>query len=291
MKRSIICLSLLVAFLGDLPAEGPAADPLLGKLFPSEFLMQHRAELGLTDRQIDQVHELTAEAAPQAERQHVRLTAAKKKLAELLDAEKVDEDAALKQLDNVLALEKEATRLRLRLMIQLRNELNAEQRRLAANLQQTRQRSDQLQQRMQVKIARIKREVQSRVQAGQSSLGVPELMRKFPALMQKGRAKEAEAVLDRALTVLELDDADSATDKRKTAAAPSPRPQPAIERGEPLSPKAVRSQVDGLHRQEVAWRKIAWKTCLLDGLKASRTQNKPIMLWIFIDRPIDDERC
>ncbi len=58
-----------------------------------------------------------------------------------------------------------------------------------------------------------------------------------------------------------------------------------------LSPEALRTEVAALKKEDVAWRKIAWKTCLLDGLKASREQNKPVMLWIFIDRPIDDERC
>jgi hypothetical protein len=58
-----------------------------------------------------------------------------------------------------------------------------------------------------------------------------------------------------------------------------------------LSPKGIRAKVAALKKEDVAWRKIQWKTCLLDGLKASREQNKPIMLWIFIDRPIDDERC
>ena len=60
---------------------------------------------------------------------------------------------------------------------------------------------------------------------------------------------------------------------------------------EALSPEALRTEVAALKKEDVAWRKIAWKTCLLDGLKASREQNKPVMLWIFIDRPIDDERC
>jgi hypothetical protein len=30
---------------------------------------------------------------------------------------------------------------------------------------------------------------------------------------------------------------------------------------------------------------------LLQGLNESRTQNKPALLWVFIDRPIDDARC
>jgi hypothetical protein len=54
---------------------------------------------------------------------------------------------------------------------------------------------------------------------------------------------------------------------------------------------ALRAEVRGMKAEKVAWREIQWKTCLLDGLKASRAQKKPLMLWIFIDRPIDDERC
>lgn len=58
-----------------------------------------------------------------------------------------------------------------------------------------------------------------------------------------------------------------------------------------LSPKQIQAEVASLKKEDTAWRKIAWKTCLLEGLKESREKNKPIILWIFIDRPIDDERC
>ena len=58
-----------------------------------------------------------------------------------------------------------------------------------------------------------------------------------------------------------------------------------------LSPSAIQAEVESLKKEDVAWRKIQWKTCLIDGLAASRKQHKPIMLWIFIDRPIDEERC
>ena len=53
----------------------------------------------------------------------------------------------------------------------------------------------------------------------------------------------------------------------------------------------VQKQVDTLKKEDVAWRKIDWKTCLLDGLHESRKQSKPLVVWVFIDRPIDDERC
>ncbi len=57
------------------------------------------------------------------------------------------------------------------------------------------------------------------------------------------------------------------------------------------SAATLQAEVDALKKRDVAWREIQWKTCLLEGLKASRAQKKPLMLWIFIDRPIDDERC
>jgi hypothetical protein len=64
--------------------------------------------------------------------------------------------------------------------------------------------------------------------------------------------------------------------------------------GDDASPRGIdqlRKDVAALYQEDVAWRKITWKTCLLDGLAASREQGKPIVLWVFIDRPMDDERC
>jgi hypothetical protein len=55
--------------------------------------------------------------------------------------------------------------------------------------------------------------------------------------------------------------------------------------------EALRTDIAALKVSKPAWREIAWKSCLLEGLKESRAQNKPALLWVFIDRPIDDERC
>jgi len=53
----------------------------------------------------------------------------------------------------------------------------------------------------------------------------------------------------------------------------------------------MRASVEALRAPKVAWRGIEWKTCLLDGLRAARAESKPVLLWIFIDRPVDDARC
>ena len=57
------------------------------------------------------------------------------------------------------------------------------------------------------------------------------------------------------------------------------------------TPEALKADIEALKAAKVAWREIAWKTCLLDGLAASRAQGKPVLLWVFIDRPVDDARC
>ena len=53
----------------------------------------------------------------------------------------------------------------------------------------------------------------------------------------------------------------------------------------------LQKRADDLKVEKVGWRKIEWRTCLLEALKESREKNKPIILWVFIDRPINDERC
>ena len=53
----------------------------------------------------------------------------------------------------------------------------------------------------------------------------------------------------------------------------------------------LQNRIQAIRPTTVAWRKIPWKSCLLDGIRESRAQKKPILLWIFIDRPVDDARC
>ena len=57
------------------------------------------------------------------------------------------------------------------------------------------------------------------------------------------------------------------------------------------TPAAMKAEIEALKPAKVAWREIVWQSCLLDGLKESRAKNKPVLLWIFIDRPADDARC
>lgn len=53
----------------------------------------------------------------------------------------------------------------------------------------------------------------------------------------------------------------------------------------------LQDSIDALKAPRPEWRRIGWKTCLLDALHASRDGDKPVIAWMFIDRPVDDERC
>jgi hypothetical protein len=68
------------------------------------------------------------------------------------------------------------------------------------------------------------------------------------------------------------------------------QPSPVADK-KPATPEALLAEIETLKAPRVAWRGIAWKGCLLEGLAESRARNKPALLWVFIDRPIDDARC
>ena len=68
------------------------------------------------------------------------------------------------------------------------------------------------------------------------------------------------------------------------------QPSPEAEK-KPSTPEALNAEIEALKSPKVAWREIAWKSCLLEGLKESREKKKPVLLWVFIDRPTDDARC
>ncbi len=57
---------------------------------------------------------------------------------------------------------------------------------------------------------------------------------------------------------------------------------------EPTTLASLEAQIASL---KATWREIAWKSCLLEGLKESREKKKPVLLWVFIDRQLDDARC
>jgi len=218
---SSLCVASMILFAGMAMADHPVDDPVRAMLLPPEVLIQHREEIGLTDKQVEQIRARVETMGPRAQEHQMRLSMAMGKLAELLAADSIDEETALKQLDEILAIEKDLKHLHLRLMIHLRNELTAKQRQAAAKIQRTSKPPEGLEQRLHAKLSRIEKEVQSRAEAGRPPFEVGELMQKFPKLMQNGQVNEAEALLDRAITMLGVDLTDGVSTERNAAGPPS----------------------------------------------------------------------
>ena len=279
----------MVFFVLCLTAVVSGQDAIDRQLFSPEWLMQHRPQLKLTDEQARSIVELVQQKRPEIERRDDAIREARTSLEKTLSSKEVDEPQTMQAFEKLSRLEGDVRKLQFGLMVQLRTLLTPEQRALASQLKVPPQPNGNVQRRLQAKMTRLQAELQKRGAAGQSPSQVVRWMEPFSQLMQQGKVREAEDRLNRALRMVDLD---------PNAIAPG-----VLKPNEPSFPKReipplvkqsaaeIRQQAQGLKRQDVPWRKIAWKTSLLDGLKASRDENKPIILWVFIDRPIDDERC
>lgn len=70
------------------------------------------------------------------------------------------------------------------------------------------------------------------------------------------------------------------------AGAASPQPAPSVG-----TPEALQARIEALRPSKLVWREIRWNRCLLDGLRQSREQVKPVLLWAFINPDPTAERC
>ena len=74
-------------------------------------------------------------------------------------------------------------------------------------------------------------------------------------------------------------------------AVPGMAQEPGRSAKKPVTPESLKADIVALRVAKPAWREVAWESCLLAGLKEARARNKPVLLWVFIDRPSDDARC
>jgi Spy/CpxP family protein refolding chaperone len=102
-------------------------DPIAGNLFPPEFVMQHRRELGLTDEQKAAIRDDTLKASTKFTELQWQMQDEMETMATLMKSAPVDEQRALAQLDKILNIEREVKRTQLGLSIRIKNKLTSEQ--------------------------------------------------------------------------------------------------------------------------------------------------------------------
>jgi hypothetical protein len=72
-----------------------------------------------------------------------------------------------------------------------------------------------------------------------------------------------------------------------TVVAAPPTPSIAIA----ATPDALQAELERYRPPKLVWRDVAWRKCLLEGLRQSREQQKPVLLWAFINSDPKEERC
>jgi hypothetical protein len=127
-----ICMLMVVALwpCAGAPALGqstPQSDPIGAALIPPDVVMAHQEALGLSDAQRKAIQADAQSAQQRFTSAQWQLSAATEKLATVLGAAHVDQDRALAALDAVLVFERELKHTQLTLMIEVKNELSADQ--------------------------------------------------------------------------------------------------------------------------------------------------------------------
>jgi Spy/CpxP family protein refolding chaperone len=125
---------LLVTVLFVTPAvaqesqvESQGEDQVARTLFAPELVMQHRQTIDLTREQWTRISESIRELQRNVVDLEWDMLEASQTLVELLDRPRVDEAAALEQVDRVLTTERMIKRAQLALLITIKNILTPEQ--------------------------------------------------------------------------------------------------------------------------------------------------------------------
>lgn len=127
-------LGLLVTLFLVTPAvaqesqvESQGEDQVARALFAPELVVQNRQEIGLTPEQWTRISESIRDLQRDVVDLEWDMLEASQRLVEMLDRPRVDEAAALEQVDQVLTLERMLKRAQLALLIGIKNILTPEQ--------------------------------------------------------------------------------------------------------------------------------------------------------------------
>lgn len=171
-------------------------DPIADNLFPPDLVLQQQRAIALTTEQRDFIQSTTEKAQPRIQETEQRVREEVQKLASLIAKDRMDETAVLAQADSLTSAERELRRTQLRLMISIKNNLTPEQQTkikgLKTKLLVLHSKGD-----------RVGAGVRRWQEQGRDPSPVAQVMQEAEPLVRDGKLEEAEAVLDRALKLLD----------------------------------------------------------------------------------------
>ncbi|MFQ5696134.1 MAG: Spy/CpxP family protein refolding chaperone [Terriglobia bacterium] len=121
----VLAVSALAA--AQRPPRAPDRNPFGGSVFPPELVMRHQNEIGLSAEQRDAIRQEILAVQTQFTELQWQMQDVAEGMRALLDKERVDEDAALAQLDKILDTERQIKRLQIGLLVRIKNTLTPEQ--------------------------------------------------------------------------------------------------------------------------------------------------------------------
>jgi Spy/CpxP family protein refolding chaperone len=138
--RGTITKTLLVALLVTGTAVGALADPgdddglgfrrrpqFMRHLFSPRLIMQNQEAIGLTDAQQKQITKAVADVQSELTGVTWELEKASEQLGTLLEGDQADVQAVVRKADEVMALEQRMKRAHLAMLVEVKNQLTAEQ--------------------------------------------------------------------------------------------------------------------------------------------------------------------
>ena len=190
-------------------------DLVMETLFPPELIMQNAEAINLTDEQREKLEDEMHKAHERFEEMHTKVEKQREATAALLKKEHVDESAALAQFEKVLDQEREIRRAQLALMVHLKNVLTKDQQAKLERIKKDMPRPEVAERRpgprpgnpppasLQEKMKKVKAGVKKLEDEGGDAGSIGEIMSEFKPLMDEGKFKQAEEVLDQALKALQ----------------------------------------------------------------------------------------
>jgi Spy/CpxP family protein refolding chaperone len=122
----ILTLLIGAAAAAQSPA-GAAPDEIAQNLFPPDLVLKYRDTIGLDDAQSKSLKDLVHKAQGRFLDLQWDMQGEAGKLTELLRQPRIDEAAALAQVDKVLAMEREVKKAQVSLLIEIKNLLTPTQ--------------------------------------------------------------------------------------------------------------------------------------------------------------------
>ena len=128
MKRITIWISwLALACLATTAAAQPPEPSFMRALFPPELIMRHAREIGLTPEQRSAITSAVSKTQASTLELQWDMQDAARSLGELVSQARIDEEAALDAAARVMEIEGKVKRSHLRLLIRIKNQLDAVQ--------------------------------------------------------------------------------------------------------------------------------------------------------------------